>query len=545
MSIEEDPEALNQGDEELVADRLNGPGKENEHNDPAQDEQHQQQEVQKPPPHQDTLHPLEHHSTSPSLTLPPSDPSHPLNWPLRRKLYITALTSLTTLTVTFTSSIFSATIAVTAAEFGVSDVVMLLGVSLFVLGFALGPLLWGPLSEVYGRKPPIYTGLLLFALFQIPVGVAQNLPTIFVSRFIAGVGGSAPLAINSAMFADFFTPVQRGTAAAVYSSAVFVGPMFGPIVGALVTERGGGEGATFGGWRWTAWIPLMLISVFGGLGWVTVRESYPPVLLKRRRAKELRQERGGVAMTTRSRNEHEQQQAPSLTTRKYTETYLLTPIKMIIQEPILIAITVYISTIYGLLYLTFVAVPLSFAVRGWGPVQRTLPFLSLFVGVLLGAAVQVVFTNTWYQRRLRARGGRLLPEDRLPLMFVGGVALVVGLFWFGWTAADAGVESCVPQVLAGVPLGFGIQLVFICGIAYIVDVYLLRAASAIAVNTFVRSAVAAGFPLFAPALYRRLGVPWATSLLGFLGVALLPCPVLFWIYGKKLRGWSKFAPPGR
>ena len=330
------------------------------------------------------------------------------------------------------------------------------------------------------------------------------------------------------MFADFFRPVQRGMAAAVYSSAVFVGPMFGPIIGALVTEK---EGL---GWRWTAWIPLILISVFGVLGWYTLQESYPPVLAKRK-ARRLRDETVNMAL----RSQHEQQEA-RLTGRKYTETYLLTPVKMIVQEPILIAITVYICMIYGLLYLTFVALPFSFADRGWGPVSRTLPFLSLFVGVLLGAAAQIAFTTTWYQRRLVARGGVLLPEDRLPLMFVGGLALVAGLFWFAWTSDPR--LSCVPQILAGLPIGFGIQLVFICGIAYIVDVYLLRAASAIAVNTFVRSGVAAGFPLFAPALYKRLGVPWATSLLGFIGVALLPCPVLFMVYGRRLRGWSRFAP---
>lgn len=79
------------------------------------------------------------------------------------------------------------------------------------------------------------------------------------------------------------------------------------------------------------------------------------------------------------------------------------------------------------------------------------------------------------------------------------------------------------------------------GITYIVDVYLLNAASAVAINTFIRSAVAAGFPLFATYMYRGLGVDWATSVLGFICIALIPFPLIFWYYGKTIRGFSRYA----
>lgn len=74
---------------------------------------------------------------------------------------------------------------------------MVLGTSLFVLGFSFGPLLFGPLSELYGRKMPLFVGFFIFAIFQIPVAVAQNLQTIFVCRFLGGFFASAPLAIVS------------------------------------------------------------------------------------------------------------------------------------------------------------------------------------------------------------------------------------------------------------------------------------------------------------------------------------------------------------
>lgn len=88
----------------------------------------------------------------------------------------------------------------------------------------------------------------------------------------------------------------------------------------------------------------------------------------------------------------------------------------------------------------------------------------------------------------------------------------------------------------------GIMMIFLQGLNYIIDVYKMHSASAIAGNTFFRSWVGAGFPMFATGMYHNLGVPWATSLLGFLCVVLFPVPILFFIYGSRIRKLSKFAP---
>jgi MFS family permease len=96
--------------------------------------------------------------------------------------------------VTFASSIFS--IATTSSEkLRVSEEVMIQVTSLFMLGFAFGPIIFGPLSELYGRKRPMFLGMFVLAIFQVPVAVAWNLQTIFICRFLGGVLASAPLAI--------------------------------------------------------------------------------------------------------------------------------------------------------------------------------------------------------------------------------------------------------------------------------------------------------------------------------------------------------------
>ena len=146
-----------------------------------------------------------------------------MNFSFARKALFTCMFGLMTFAVTFASSVFSTAIDPTSRLFGVSTEVMTLGTSLFVLGFAFGPIVWGPLSELYGRKPPLFVGYFVFAIFQIPVAVAQNLETIFLCRFLGGFFGSAPLAILGGALADIWDPVERGVALCVFAGATFIG----------------------------------------------------------------------------------------------------------------------------------------------------------------------------------------------------------------------------------------------------------------------------------------------------------------------------------
>jgi MFS transporter, DHA1 family, multidrug resistance protein len=148
-------------------------------------------------------------------------------------------------------------------------------------------------------------------------------------------------------------------------------------------------------------------------------------------------------------------------------------------------------------------------------------------------------TKTRFARKMK-KHGRVIPEERLPPMILGSVLLPIGLFWFAWTSSPH--ITWVPQVIAGIPIGWGILMIFLQGLNYIIDVYMWHANSAIAANTLIRSLAGAGFPLFATAMYHTLGVNWATSLLGFLCVAMIPAPILFYIYGAKIRKMSKFSP---
>jgi DHA1 family multidrug resistance protein-like MFS transporter len=428
-------------------------------------------------------------------------------------------------TVTFASSVFSNATVPTAKLFHVSTEVTTLGTSLFVLGFAVGPLIWGPFSEVFGRKLPLFTGYTLFAIFQIPVAVAVNLETMMVCRFFGGVFASAPLAIVGGALADFFEAVDRGVAVCVFAGATFIGPIAGPIMGGFIVD-------SYLGWRWTAWITLIMASFFGLLGLIIVSESSHPKILQNR-AKRIRFETKNWAI-------HSELDTKEINFKSILQVYLLRPLKMLVQEPILFLISIYIALIYGMLYLFFEAYPISFQERrGWNAGVGALPFIGIAIGIALGVGTIITVTKTRFKRKL-IKHGRVIPEERLLPMILGSVLLPAGLFWFAWTSSPN--ISWVPQVLSSVLIGWGILMIFLQGFNYIIDVYLWYANSAIAANTLLRSLSGAGFPLFATAMYHTLGVAWATSLLAFLCIAMIPAPICFYIYGARIRAMSKFAP---
>lgn len=302
------------------------------------------------------------------------------------------------------------------------------------------------------------------------------------------------------------------------------GPAVGPIVGSFITY-------SHLGWRWTAWITMIMATLFTTICFLVLPETFEPTLLTWR-AQRLRIETKDWAL-------HAKAEEHSLSLRNLMQKYLSKPLVMITKEPILIILTFYISLVYGILYLTFEAIPLSFAFdRQWTPQLASLPFLSILLGTLIACISVAIFTKTWYASAL-AKAGKPIPEHRIPIMATGSLILPIGLFWFAWTSHPS--TPWPAQVIAGIFIGAGIVFIFQGAIVYMVDTYLLNANSALAINTFVRSLVGAAFPMFATYMYRALGVDWATSVLGFVCVALVPFPWILWVYGARIRAMSKFA----
>lgn len=187
-----------------------------------------------------------------------------------------------------------------------------------VAGFASGPLIFGPASELYGRTQPLWLGYVGFLIFQVALGVAKDIETVLIVRFFAGMFGSAPLAITGGMYVDFLDPVGRGLATAIFSIGVYCGPVTGPIVGSLIIRRLS--------WRWTAWITLIAGSFVFALAFMCTPETSEAVLLKRK-AQKLRFETFDWALHAKS------EETPT-SARYFIEKYLTKPVRMFISEPI-------------------------------------------------------------------------------------------------------------------------------------------------------------------------------------------------------------------
>lgn len=239
-------------------------------------------------------HPLLYDATPPTALVDfngKDDPYHPMNWPFRKKVITTLLYGFTTCWITFASAIYSAGLGQVSEDFRVSKEVAASGISLMVFGFGLGPLLWAPLSEVYGRKwvvivvcfyafSPVahdnkLTGFqpyFVAAIFSFGTATAKDIQTVLITRFFAGLFGSAPVTNTGGVMADIWPPQQRGVAVVGYAITIVGGPTLGPVIG-------GALASSYLGWRWTEYLTGIIMMAQVILDALLLDESYPPVLL--------------------------------------------------------------------------------------------------------------------------------------------------------------------------------------------------------------------------------------------------------------------------
>lgn len=454
----------------------------------------------------------------------PSDPRNPMQFSTIKKWAITFLVSFVTLAVALVSSAFSGGMSQIIEDFGVEQEVVILGVSLFVLGFAIGPLIWAPLSEIYGRRHIFTISFAFLTAFNAGAAGSKNIQTLIILRFLAGCFGSSPFGNAGGTIADMFPASQRGIAISFFAAAPFLGPTIGPIIGGFL--------ATAAGWRWVEGF----LAAFSGVLWLCIifllPETYAPVLLRRRAAK-LSEITGQVY---RSKLDIERGPVPLKQTLK---TALSRPWILLFREPIVLLLSIYMSIIYGTLYMLFAAYPIVYQeVRGWSEGIGGLAFLGILVGMVL--AVAYTFPeNMRYSKKCSQTTDRLPPEIRLPPSMVGGIALPIGLFWFAWTNSPS--IHWMASIAAGAPFGFGMVLVFLSVFNYLIDSYTIFAASVLAANSALRSLFGMAFPLFTTYMYRNLGIHWASSIPAFLALACVPFPFVFYKYGAQIRQRCKYA----
>ncbi|KZP30509.1 MFS general substrate transporter [Athelia psychrophila] len=449
------------------------------------------------------------------------DPDSPRSWPNWKRYGIVILASFLNNLVTICVSGYSTGTAQMEQEFGVSEEVGTLGLSTFILGFASGPMLVAPLSEFYGRRPVYLICWALFVIFQIPVAVAPNIATVLVCRFFQGFFGSTPLANTGGVVHDLFGRDEGGYAVAIYALSSTNGPPFGNLISGFIAQEKG--------WRWLFWVYLIIFGAFWFVIYFFLPETRGTIIMMRK-AKRLRAETGNPNIYAA----HEQDRSSA---GRLWKVSLFRPIKFLFTEPITYYSAIINALTFGIIFLANEAFPLVFGPgnngHGWthsGVVNLT--YGSFVIGAFIGFALQP-FQERFYRNRLALNGGKSDPEARWGSALFGIFLLPIGLFIAAWTSYPTlpWIAPCIGFTIFGI----GFYVIIMAILNYVVDGYGHYSASSLAGVVMVRNIAGAAFPLFARQMYVALGNQWATCLLAFLALLLVPIP--FWLFfkGKSVR----------
>jgi DHA1 family multidrug resistance protein-like MFS transporter len=454
----------------------------------------------------------------------PGDIENPKNWSAARHWYITVVAVLLVVNATFASTSPSGCLVGIAQHFHVSEEAAGLVITLFLLGYCAGPLVFAPLSEFYGRRWVFYITFTAYLAFNFLCAFANNFGALLVGRFLTGAFASAPLSNSPGVLADIWDPIARSNAMAVFSIMTFAGPALGPVVSGFLQLKKD--------WRWNFYVLLWLAGITEVLMF-TIPETLPSVVLINK-ARRIR-----AAKVPGYENVKAPAEAADRKLNAIFKVALTRPWKILV-DPISFLVAVYLSVVYALLYMLFTIYPIVFQQkRGWNSGVGELPLIGTVVGAVIGGGIIFAVSARDRKRRLAGYQGR--PEDRLPVAMFGGCLFAITMFWFAWSAEYNSVHWIVPT-LAGTFLATSIMLIFVAYLNYLTDTYLMYTASAMAANTICRSACGAAAPLYTQSMFDALGVAGGGSLIGGVAVLLAPIPFIFYRYGEPIRKRSKFAP---
>jgi multidrug resistance protein len=252
------------------------------------------------------------------------DPENPKQWSKPRQWSILGLASMLSLCVSLASSGYTGALPQVVEQFHCSEEVALLGLSLMLVGYAFGPLIWAPLSETFGRRKILFPTLAIYIFWSALCCASQNVQTLLVFRFLAGLFGSSTLAIPGGIVADVFPAETRGAALVMFTAAPFLGPALGPIAGGFLGESAG--------WRWVMALLALFALLVTTVCFILIPESFAPILL-RARAKTLSEVTGKVYLTPMDAEQ-------TLSVHQLMRNAIVRPWILLFLEPIVLILTV-------------------------------------------------------------------------------------------------------------------------------------------------------------------------------------------------------------
>ncbi|RPB01133.1 MFS general substrate transporter [Choiromyces venosus 120613-1] len=456
----------------------------------------------------------------------PGDPDNPHNWSDVKKWIVSIIGIITVSNSTFASSLPSGAVSYIKEDLNIASTELTsLTISIFLIGYVVGPIFFAPVSEFYGRRWVSIIAFSWYTVMNIGCALSPNIGALLAFRFLTGIGASAPLSVTGGQLADLWDdPVKRGRLMAVFCACTMVGPTLAPFISGYISE-------TALGWRMAFWLGFIVAAISFIPLIFFCPETYAPILLLRR-AQKMRTEGDIHAVAPLELDDR--------SLKSIFATTLTRPFRMFWQESTVFFTSMFLSLLYGTFYLSFQSFPMIYQdIYGFTPGTAGLFFLPLAVGAGLACIGGIIWDSYCHRRQKQNPNVPLSPEfRRLPIGLLGGLAYCMSLFWQAWTARGD-IHYIVPA-LSGIPFGFGFCIVFLAFLNYLTDAYEIYAASAMAAASMCRSLLGAAFPLFARIMYDKLTIPWASSLLAFAALGMSFIPILFIRYGESIRARSKF-----
>ncbi|TRX97766.1 hypothetical protein FHL15_001521 [Xylaria flabelliformis] len=473
----------------------------------------------------------------------PDDPENPYNFSSTKKISFGIVMGLGSLVTLVAASVTAAALGDISRDLGLDPATAQISFSVYFLGLAFGPFPIAAISETNGRRNIWIASNVWFILWNSlsPVGYSKGL--MIAGRFLAAAGASAGNTLTGPVMTDMFHEKDRGKSLAIAGLLPYLGPALGPIIGGLVSQ--------LIAWPWLFYIVSILDTVVLVIGVLVLRETYTPVLLRRKAATLAQRDRDVIDGSSIA--------APSPTTAGRWASWrdmlsrlrvnMLRPWHILVTRPVILLVTLNLGLAFGIYTLTLSTFAQLWVDRyGQSKLVSSLHYIAISIGITLGVQGGGRAMD-WVYRRLRERdsaknrtsaagvGGKLppgKPEYRVPHMIPGILLMPSGLFWYGWSA-QYHYHWIVVDIGAAV-FTIGSFTYSQALSAYILDEFKEYAASANAAIRVLSQVLGFVFPIFAPKLYSTLDYGWGNSVLAFIFIVLaFPVPACLWLWGDKLR----------
>ncbi|CCL99688.1 uncharacterized protein FIBRA_01709 [Fibroporia radiculosa] len=450
------------------------------------------------------------------------DPANPRNWTLGKKWTTVAIISFYTFVTPLASSMMAPGLPQIAEHYNISSpTTQNLTLSVFLLTFAIGPLFFGPLSEMYGRTWVYHITNLLFLAFNFGCAYSTSVGALIGFRVLAGFVGSAPVTLGGGSVADVFSEHDRASAMAVFTMGPLIGPVVGPIAGGFITETIG--------FKYVFVVIGALCAVAAVCGIPFLQETYAPII-RLRLAR-----RAGDPEKAAQMHPHLLKEHSNNFHRLWVD--MRRPFILLTRSYVCFLLSLYMALMYGIYYLMFTTFPLLFAgVYHFSTGISGLAYIGLGLGFMVATVIGASVADKIYKSLASKNGGVGKPEMRIPALIFGSLFVPIGLFWYGWSA-QAATHWIMPVIGSGI-FGFGMMTTYLPIQLYLVDTF-QYAASALAAASVFRSLLGFAFPLFGVQMFAALGYGGGNSLLAGLGIVIgIPFPIWLWFAGERIRANS-------